>query len=106
MAEARNCINRSINICIGINIIVCIRSIGIANPSGYPADLLATVRGRCLVFRPWMSGCLDVWMSGCLDVWMSGCLDIWMSGCLEVKNDVLSTIPTSRCQKVMYCRRF
>ena len=53
-------------------------------PQGSAGDRLATVRGRCLVFRPWMSGCLDVWMSVCLDVWMSGCLGIWVSGCLDV----------------------
>ena len=58
----------SISIIINIHII--------ANPSGYLADLLATVRGRCLVFRPWCQrGCLKL-RGICLEFALRGLLRI------------------------------
>ena len=95
----------------------------IANPSGYPADLLATVRGRCLVFRPWcqrvclklLGTCLELALRGLsrlvdeseFQVTTSDILStIFNSEFQMTKSDVLSTILSSRSQKVMYCRRF
>ncbi len=96
---------------------------GIANPSGYPADLLATVRGRCLVFRPWCQrGCpklpgtyLELALRGLsrivddseFQVMNSYVLSTIVNSEFQVsQSDVLSTILSSRCQKVVYCRRF
>ena len=98
------------------------RHLVIANPSGYPADL-STVRGRCLVFRPWCQrGCLKL-PGTCLEFALSGLSRIVdESECQVTKSDilstilnsefqvttsdVLSTILSSRCQEEMYCRRF
>ena len=95
----------------------------IANPSGYPADLLATVRGRCLVFRPWCQrGCPKL-PGTCLELALRGLsrivddseflltnsdilLTILTPEFQVAQSDVLSTILSSRCQTSDVIRRF